>query len=324
MRARPCGEATLISPCDLRFSVILRGAAVSSRAPMGTPQERQQFHLRVVADRVIRAGHLNAGLIELRQQALDGYFQYLGKLANSHIRHERPPAPLIYDAAQACCLRGVEPVLTRRHDERTRALGIHAVDLSQVVDRLLGQIFTRHDAPAGQRLRQVFVHAVHLQQIIRRLGAVDLFLARDRLRQQHVAGAIAQFLDDVLVELFDAAQLRRRHIGDFLDGRETFLHQDLRHVLVHIQLLLEQVDQLLRLAFALGFGGLLRHHVQFPAGQLAGETDVLAAAADGLRQLFFRHRDVHGVRVLVDDDGHHFRRRHRVDHELRRDSRRKE
>ena len=65
------------------------------RAPMRAPQERQQFHFRVVADQVIRAGHLNSGFIELRQQALDRYFQYLGKLANSHIRHTRPPAQLI-------------------------------------------------------------------------------------------------------------------------------------------------------------------------------------------------------------------------------------
>ncbi len=63
--------------------------------PMRTPQERQQFHLGVIADRRIRAGHLNSGFIKLRQQALDGHFQYLGKLANSHIRHRTPSSPAI-------------------------------------------------------------------------------------------------------------------------------------------------------------------------------------------------------------------------------------
>ena len=33
----------------------------------------------------------NAGFVELREQALDRYLQYLGKLANCHIRHKGPP-----------------------------------------------------------------------------------------------------------------------------------------------------------------------------------------------------------------------------------------
>jgi hypothetical protein len=64
-------------------------------AAVRTAQERQELHLGVVADHVIRAGDPNPGFIELRQQPLDGYFQYLGKLANSHIRHIRPPDPLL-------------------------------------------------------------------------------------------------------------------------------------------------------------------------------------------------------------------------------------
>jgi hypothetical protein len=54
---------------------------------LGPPQERQQLHLGVVADSVVGAGNANASFVELRQQTLDGYFQYLGKLANCHIRH---------------------------------------------------------------------------------------------------------------------------------------------------------------------------------------------------------------------------------------------
>ena len=80
----------------------------------------------------------------------------------------------------------------------------------------------------------------------------------------------------------------------------------------------EQLDQRLRLGLALGLGVRFGHDVEFPAGELAGEADVLAAAADGLRQLVLGDRDVHGVRVFVDDDRLHFRRRHRVDDELRR------
>src|SRR4029453_13092005 len=78
--------------------------------------------------------------------------------------------------------RGVEPVLTCRHDQRARALLIDTVDLGKIIDGLFGQIFPSDDAAAGQRLRQVFIHAIHLQQIIRRLGTFDLFLTRNRLR----------------------------------------------------------------------------------------------------------------------------------------------
>src|SRR5690606_25224351 len=54
------------------------------------------------------------------------------------------------------------------------------------------------------------------------------------------------------------------------------------------------------------------------SGELARETNVLTAAADRLRQLVLGDRDIHAVRILVDDDGQHIGRGHRVDHELRR------
>src|SRR6185437_8110988 len=60
------------------------------------------------------------------------------------------------------------------------------------------------------------------------------------------------------------------------------------------------------------------HHIELPAGELAREPDVLPAAADGLRELLLRDRDVHAVRILIDDDRHDFRRRHGIDDELRR------
>src|SRR5690606_8684335 len=56
-------------------------------APVRAAQECQQLHLGVVADGVLGAGHVDARLIELREQALDRHLQHLGKLANRHIRH---------------------------------------------------------------------------------------------------------------------------------------------------------------------------------------------------------------------------------------------
>src|SRR5690606_37429607 len=62
----------------------------------------------------------------------------------------------------------------------------------------------------------------------------------------------------------------------------------------------------------------LGHHVQLPAREAAGQAHVLAALADRLGELVLGHGQVHRVLVLVDDDGLHLGRRHRVDHELRR------
>jgi hypothetical protein len=72
----------------------------------------------------------------------------------------------------------------------------------------------------------------------------------------------------------------------------------------------------LGLLLLVGLG--LRHEVEFPAGQLRREADVLAAPPDGLGKVVLVHHDIHAVGVFVDDDAHDFGRHERVDHELRR------
>ena len=56
-----------------------------------------------------------------------------------------------------------------------------------------------------------------------------------------VFGLVQILLDDVLVEAFHGEQLAGRHVGDFLDRGESFLHQDRRDLRVHFQLLGEQL-----------------------------------------------------------------------------------
>jgi len=48
----------------------------------------------------------------------------------------------------------------------------------------------------------------------------------------------------------------------------------------------------------------------------ARQPDVLSASADGLRELLLRNGDVHGMRILIDDDRGHLGRRHGIDDEL--------
>ena len=65
-------------------------------------------------------------------------------------------------------------------------------------------------------------------------------------------------------------------------------------------------------AALLGFGD----DVDVPAGELRGEADVLAAAADRERELVLRHDDLDPVGILVEDDLGHLGRRQGVDDEL--------
>src|SRR5690606_2804747 len=55
-----------------------------------------------------------------------------------------------------------------------------------------------------------------------------------------------------------------------------------------------------------------------PAGQAAGQAHVLPTLADRLRQLVLGDGDVHGVLLLIHDDGLHLGRGHGIDDELGR------
>src|SRR5687768_11326069 len=91
--------------------------------------------------------------------------------------------------------RILEKVRARSHDDLPGALRIQSRHRLELVERLVRQFLARAD-PAGRELvGELLVHAVDRQQVLGRPGLVHLFLACDRLRQQHVARAIAQLLD---------------------------------------------------------------------------------------------------------------------------------
>src|SRR5688572_2727683 len=222
-----------------------------------------------------------------------------------------------------CALRSglltlLEPVLARCENQLARALRREIRNLRQLVDRLLGEVLAGHDAVPRELGGEILVHTLDFEQVHGGLGGLDALLRCDRLREQHVARAVAQLLHHLRIELLDRREFRLRHVGNFLDTREARLHQDARHVLVHVERLHEKCPQFALLGLALLVRRLLAHDVELPARKLAGQSDVLPAAADCLREFVLGDRDVHAVRFLVDDDRAHLGGRHRVDDELSR------
>jgi hypothetical protein len=49
---------------------------------------RQQFELGLVTDAGVRTFDLDTSLIELHDQAIHRYFEYLGELGNRYISHQ--------------------------------------------------------------------------------------------------------------------------------------------------------------------------------------------------------------------------------------------
>ena len=107
-------------------------------------------------------------------------------------------------------------------------------------------------------------------------------------------------------------------IGDFLDAGEAFGGQQLADHLVDVERLHEQRRALGEFLLAALDLFLLGQDVDVPAGELGGEPDVLAAAADGQRQLLVGHHDLDALGILVEHDLGDFGRLQRVDDEGRR------
>src|SRR5690606_28100285 len=215
----------------------------------------------------------------------------------------------------ANCL--LEPMGSGGHDQLAGTLFIDAVYLEQVVNRLLGQVFTGDDTPHCQLDRQFLVHAFQREQIFSRLSVRQFLFSSDRLGQQAILGACTQLIDDVFIKAIDAEHFFHRNVGNFLKGGETFLHQNLRKLFIDVQLFDEETQNVAGFFLLLGLNVVLGHHVQGPASQLAGQPYVLTAATDCLRQVVFRDSDIHRVSIFINDDRSNLCRSHCIDDELR-------
>ena len=103
---------------------------------MGPAQMRQQLHLGLVADDGVGAFNLDAGLVEVGDQASTRTSSTSGSCLTV-IRHV---------ALRSGLLTLLEPVFARREDQLARALRREIGNLGELVDRLLGQVLTGDDA----------------------------------------------------------------------------------------------------------------------------------------------------------------------------------
>src|SRR5712692_7355929 len=128
-----------------------------------------------------------------------------------------------------------EPVGAGRHDQLLGLFFVHCCQFRQLVDGEVGEIVARLDSALGELGRELGIHPLELQEL--GVDALDLLLVGDRRHEQRVARARAQLVDRALVEGLDLVQLVDRHVGDFLEGREAFLDQDVGDLLVDVELL---------------------------------------------------------------------------------------
>src|SRR4051812_8550977 len=208
--------------------------------------------------------------------------------------------------------------------ERARIFGLLAALLAlgpadQIVRGATGEVVDRLDvvlAELHQHLRGDAGHVLHC--------VLDAELLAPGLEFgfqlfEIFTGAVLEFLRGLLVETFDAGEFLDVHHREFLDRGEAFGRQQLADHFVDIERFHEDAGGVLEIGLAALRFLLLGQDVDVPAGELRGQTHILAAAADRQRELVVGvgYDDLDALAVFVDDDLGDFGRRQRVDHEGR-------
>src|SRR5687768_16213312 len=210
---------------------------------------------------------------------------------------------------------GEDPGLVLGPEILLAAARLDPLLLDQLVGGEVGQIVERLDAGLAQGHQHLLGEIGHFGQRIVDAHRAALLAGGLLLALQRFLGAALQLGGELLVEALDRAQLLRLDIGYLLERAEALGDEQLGERLVDVEFLLEQFGALDELALALLAGVCLGHDVDRRAGQLRGEPDVLAAAADGEAELVVGHDHLDPALLLVDDDAADRRRLERVDDE---------
>ncbi|RMM83053.1 hypothetical protein ALQ71_05364 [Pseudomonas coronafaciens pv. striafaciens] len=212
----------------------------------------------------------------------------------------------------------LEPMGSGGHDQLAGTIIVNAVDVEQIVYRLLGQVFAGNYAAHRQFHRQILVHTLKREQVFGRMGVCQLFLCSDGFSQQTILGTSAKLVDDVFVKAVDVEHFFQRYVGNLFQAGKAFINQNLCQFFIDFELFDEIAQDVTGFSLLLGLDVRFGHYVQGPAGQLTGQTHVLTATTNSLGQVVRPHCDVHCMRIFIYDDCRYFCRGHCIDHELRR------
>src|SRR6185295_12108036 len=208
---------------------------------------------------------------------------------------------------------GEDPALVLGPVARLAAARLDPLLLDQLVGGEIGQIVERPDPGLAERHQHLLGEVRNLGEIVRDAELAAL-LARGGLAPlERFRGAALQLGRDVVVEAFDRGDFLDRDVGDFLEAGEAFGEEQLGQSLIDVELGLEQGRALDELALALLARIGLGQDVDLRGGELAGEPDVLAAAADRQAEVVVGVHDLDPALLLVDDDAADGRRLQGVD-----------
>ena len=192
-----------------------------------------------------------------------------------------------------------------------------ALLLDQLVGGEIGEVVERPDARLAQRHQHLLGEVRQFGQRILDAELAALLAGGGFAALERFGGAALQ-LDAMSSSRPSIEAISSTvDVGDFLKAGEAFGDQQLGQRLVDVELGLEHFRALDEFALALLAGVGLGQDVDLRNGQLRGEADVLAAAADGQAELVVGNDDFDAAFFLVDDDAADGRRLKRVDDEGR-------
>src|SRR3990167_8894477 len=167
-----------------------------------------------------------------------------------------------------------------------RGLAFLALDpADELVGDRAGEILDRLDVGLAEGDQHGGGHAGDFLEGVVDAERLPLLVLLGLDPRQILAGALLELGRRLVVEALDAGDLVLLDVGDVLDGGEAFRGEELGAHLVDVERGDEELAAVVELLLATLRLFLLGEDVDVPTGELRGEAHVLAAAADGERQL---------------------------------------
>ena len=112
--------------------------------------------------------------------------------------------------------RSLEPVSPCLQNNFLGTLVVDAGHFGQFIHRQFREVVAGLDVVTSQFGGQLLAHPLKIHQIIG--DPFQLFLSRNRFRQQNISGTVTQFIDNAFVKTVNFQHLGERHIGHFFEA----------------------------------------------------------------------------------------------------------